>query len=109
MRYVLLAMIAALAPSCGSTKGKLRQADSEFGPRVGHDRREDIAALMGLPQQKDKIGDTEVWVYRSNEVGKARRVPFAGGNAYVTADELVLTFDREGVLKTYKANVNKVK
>lgn len=112
MRYVLLAVIVLLSPACsGSTKNKLRQADTEFAERLGNDRREDIVALMGLPAQKEEIGEVEVWVYKTNQVGKVRGVPFSsGGNVYIQADELVLTFDKKtGVLKTYRANVNKVK
>lgn len=109
-RLAFLVFVSLFIPACGSTKHKLRDTDAEFSGRVGNDRREDIVAILGLPTQQAIVGDVEVWVYRSNEVGKVRRVPFAGGNAYLTCDELVLTFDKKfGILRTYKANLNKTK
>lgn len=108
---MLLALVVLVIPACGHTKAKLQQADAEFADRVGRDKREDIVAIMGLPAKKEIVGEVEVWVYQSNQVGKTRGVPFTmgGGNSYVQADELVLTFGRDGFLKTYRANVNKVK
>jgi hypothetical protein len=110
MRTFLTALAAlTLIPACGTTSSKVKhqQFDDEMAPRVGRDKREDIAAEYGIPSQKDKIDETEVWVYRFNEVGKVRRAPFGGINAYQNVDEVYLTFGPDGLLKTYRLVLKK--
>lgn len=75
--------------------------DQELSLRLGRAKKADILDLLGEPQVRDLLGDAEVWVYQydnSDKAGKGRpEVKLVAPDH----DELMLSFDREGVLQKY--------
>jgi outer membrane protein assembly factor BamE (lipoprotein component of BamABCDE complex) len=75
--------------------------DKELSVRLGRAKKAEIQELMGEPQTRDLLGDSEVWLYQfdnSEKPGKGRpEVHYVAPDH----DELILSFDGDGVLQKY--------
>lgn len=75
--------------------------DAELAGRLGRAKQADILTLMGEPQIRDRIGEAEVWVYQYKGTDDKDRARPEVRMVAPEHDELILSFDREGVLQKY--------
>jgi len=79
----------------------VRDLDLQLSGRLGKAKREEVTALLGEPEVKDVIGQLEIWVYQFRGTGAGGRVSPALKEIANYYDELILTFDGNGILQKY--------
>jgi outer membrane protein assembly factor BamE (lipoprotein component of BamABCDE complex) len=105
-RKIFVVLGALLCAACLSTGTKINDSSLTAGIVVDQSRQSDVMALLGLPAKVAYgQGGVETWQYfRVTEIPPATvYLPlvraYADGFAWHTRS-LVLTFDKQGVLKT---------
>jgi outer membrane protein assembly factor BamE (lipoprotein component of BamABCDE complex) len=105
-RKILVVLGALLGAACLSTGTKINDPRLTAGIVVDQSRRSDVVALLGLPEKVAYgQGGVETWQYfQVTQIPQATvYLPlvraYADGFAWHTRS-LVLTFDKQGVVKT---------
>jgi outer membrane protein assembly factor BamE (lipoprotein component of BamABCDE complex) len=102
LRRNLCLLVLAGSGCAHDDQSKVKELDAQLFSRVGKASREDITAFLGEPEVKDRIGDVEVWIYQFTSVSKGGITAFLKAAA-THYDELIMTFDGNGVLQKYTA------
>jgi outer membrane protein assembly factor BamE (lipoprotein component of BamABCDE complex) len=100
-------LFAALAAGCshGTPHQQVADADAQLAGRLGRAKRGDVLALLGRPTAEDHVGDLEVWVYQYEASGAKRKEKPEMEVVAPVHDELILTFDADGILQRYQVVV----
>lgn len=85
-----------------AVNNRLSELKETLEPLIGKAKQEDIVRMFGIPERKEKIGNSEFW-YIHISYGQRASVYspssyFAGGKSWESYDDITLEFDRYGTL-----------
>ena len=102
----LIGMIACGGCAQMAANKALEQYKEQLDPSIGRVTKDDYIKAWGPPQSTTAVSDGEVCVWHFSYGTRA----VAGGSQYVVSarahevyDKLTMTFDKDGVLQTWRA------
>lgn len=101
-------LILTLFISCAqiAVNNRLSELKETLEPLLGIAKQEDMVRMFGIPERKEKIGNSEFW-YIHISYGQRASVYspssyYVGGKSWESYDDITLEFDRNGTLISYR-------
>jgi len=95
---------------------RLTEYKEQLDPLIGVATKDDMLILFGIPQRKSSTDNLEVWEYHQSHGTKGHSQAYSNpygytttayGRSYEVYDKCTLFFDGSGLLKRWKAYVQR--